>query len=80
MPTKRRSQGVVISFVYFSGKDSAAPPVAVLHLMNHFGAKNDQVIVSGDANAHHTVCGSTNTIEQCEFLLEFLIVKFGCNK
>ena len=75
---------VVFASAYFPGDDPDAPPGKVCQLIQHCKNKNIQYIIGCDANAHHTVWGSSNVNNRGKFLFDYLcandveILNNGC--
>ncbi|KAM8714846.1 hypothetical protein ACLKA7_001249 [Drosophila subpalustris] len=61
MPTACGEQEAVIASAYFPGDSNDAPPREVGALVEYCQRENLRWIIGCDANAHHTVWGSTNT-------------------
>ncbi|KAM8718659.1 hypothetical protein ACLKA7_001380 [Drosophila subpalustris] len=60
MPTACGEQEAVIASAYFPGDSNDAPPREVGALVEYCQRENLRWIIGCDANAHHTVWGSTN--------------------
>lgn len=68
----KEKKELIIASAYFPGEDAVSPPVAVQQLVHYCKKKNLQYIIACDANAHHTVWGSSDINNKGESLLEFL--------
>ena len=82
VPTVRGSTWVCIASAYFPGNTEEAPPSDVTSFISYCKKMNKQFIVGCDANAHHTVWGSTNINNRGESLLNYITtnnIDF-CNK
>ena len=53
--------------------DATPPPSLVRELLNEAKSKGIGVVVGADANAHHTIWGSTNVNERGELLFDYII-------
>ncbi|KAL7726559.1 hypothetical protein ACLKA6_010424 [Drosophila palustris] len=75
VPTASGEQEAVLASAYFPGDSSDAPPREVSALVEYCQDKRIRWIIGCDANAHHTVWGSTDVNKRGECLLEFLVSK-----
>ena len=62
---------VVISSIYMDGNQEC-PPEEMKRLVNHCETNRLPLLVGSDANAHHTLWGSTNINDRGTALLEYL--------
>ncbi|KAL7724938.1 hypothetical protein ACLKA6_007542 [Drosophila palustris] len=67
MPTACGEQEAVIASAYFPGDSNDAPPREVGALVEYCQRENLRWIIGCDANAHHTVWGSTNINNRVPF-------------
>ena len=72
VPTENGSRELVLASAYFPGDIDDAPSDLVNKLVSFCKQQNYQFIIGSDANAHHTVWGSTNINDRGERLLKFL--------
>ena len=72
VPTARGTSEVFIASAYFPGDTSEAPPPETAAFIKFCREKNKPFIIGCDANAHHTVWGSTDINSRGECLLDFL--------
>ncbi|XP_037931194.1 uncharacterized protein LOC119666005 [Teleopsis dalmanni] len=72
VPTECGTREIVIASAYFPGDADEAPPEAVTNLVSYCKSNNLQFIIGCDANAHHTLWGSTNINRRGQMLLEYL--------
>ncbi|XP_038107967.1 uncharacterized protein LOC119766704 [Culex quinquefasciatus] len=72
VPTTRGKQEVVVASAYFPGDQDVIPPPEVDALVRYCRAVNKPFLIGCDANAHHTIWGSTDVNERGEYLLEYL--------
>ncbi|XP_055622249.1 uncharacterized protein LOC129765838 [Toxorhynchites rutilus septentrionalis] len=73
VPTTRGKTAIIIASAYFPGDNVEIPPLEVAALVQHCKLKNKQFIIGCDANAHHTVWGSSDVNTRGECLLEYLM-------
>lgn len=75
VPMSRGKQDVIIASAYFPGDDTnLPPPEEVRSLVKHCKRRNKHLILGCDANAHHSVWGSTNNNKRGECLFEYLFL------
>ncbi|XP_055536770.1 uncharacterized protein LOC129725235 [Wyeomyia smithii] len=60
VPTTNGTQEVVVASAYFPGDEDDIPPSEVAALVRYCRSINKPLIVGCDANAHHTVWGSSD--------------------
>lgn len=72
VPTTRGITEVVIASAYFPGDALEVPPPEIVSFVNHCRKINKSFIIGCDANAHHTVWGSTDINSRGECLLDYL--------
>ena len=72
VPTTNGTQEVVVASAYFPGDEDDIPPSEVAALVRYCRSINKPLIVGCDANAHHTVWGSSDVNTRGEYLLEYL--------
>lgn len=63
---------IIMAAAYFPGDDNSIPPVATGSFINYSNQNNMKFIIGCDANAHHTVWGSTDVNNRGELLLNFI--------
>lgn len=73
VPTTRGKTEIIVASAYFPGDSVEVPPIEVAALIQHCKLRNKQLIIGCDANAHHTVWGSTDINVRGEYLFEYLI-------
>ena len=84
IPTLGGSQEIVLASAYFPGDEAEIPPIEVQELIEYCRQTNRQFIIGCDANAHHTVWGSSDVNERGEHLLDYIankhiyIINRGC--
>ncbi|XP_055840222.1 uncharacterized protein LOC129907842 [Episyrphus balteatus] len=66
-----RSEAVICS-AYLAGDSADLSFTPLQDLIDYCGRTGRQIIISCDANAHHTVWGSSNINKRGEYLLEFI--------
>lgn len=71
--TERGTREIVCASAYFPGDVHEAPPKTVQELIQHCQKAKIPYLIGCDANAHHTVWGSTDINDRGESLLNFLI-------
>jgi ubiquinone biosynthesis protein COQ9 len=69
LPTKLGSRQMVIASAYFPEDSNMVPPQEVRDLIKYCNTNRLQFLVGCDANADHTVWGSTDTNKRSEYLL-----------
>lgn len=72
VPTARGKADIVMVSAYFPGDAEDVPPPEIAALTSYCETKNIPLVIGCDANAHHTVWGSTNINPRGEYLLQFL--------
>lgn len=72
VPTTRGSAELIVASAYFPGDVTEAPPPEIASFVKFCRDNNKAFIIGCDANAHHTVWGSTDINSRGEGLLEFL--------
>ena len=72
VPTTRGKQEMVVASAYFPGDLDDVPPPEVAALVQYCRAVNKPFLIGCDANAHHTIWGSTDVNDRGEHLLEYL--------
>lgn len=72
VPTTRGKQELVVASAYFPGDQEDIPPPEVAALVRYCRAVNKPFLIGCDANAHHTIWGSTDVNDRGEHLLEYL--------
>ena len=65
------TERIIVGSAYLPGDDNL--PVEFMKLLDYCYSKNKHLIMRCDANAHHTIWGSTDINERCEILLEVLV-------
>lgn len=60
VPTTRGKQELVVASAYFPGDQEDIPPPEVDALVRYCRAVNKPFLIGCDANAHHTIWGSTD--------------------
>ena len=67
-------KNIVIGSAYFPHDDpDSPPPSAVEELVRACRGSGSQLIIGCDANAHHSIWGSTDTNQRGEYILQFLM-------
>ena len=72
VPTAGGSQEIVVASAYFPGDKDEIPPPEVAALVRYCRTANKPFLIGCDANAHHTIWGSTDDNNRGEYLLEYL--------
>ncbi len=68
------SKQIIIASGYMPSERHVLPPTPeVINLINHCKSNNVPLILGCDANAHHTVWGSTDVNEKGDSLFEFIM-------
>ncbi|XP_053956279.1 uncharacterized protein LOC128861928 [Anastrepha ludens] len=73
VPTDKGEHEVIIASAYLPGDEETAPTRELVALVNYCKENHLRWIIGCDANAHHTIWGSTNINARGECLLEFLL-------
>ena len=73
LPTTRGKTEILVASAYFPGELDEAPPQEVEQFITHCKRNNKQFIIGCDANAHHTVWGSTDINKRGECLFEYIL-------
>ena len=63
---------VIFTSAYFPGEEVEAPPAYMEELAQYSATHKIPIVVGCDANAHHTIWGSTDTNSRGESLFNFL--------
>lgn len=71
IPTTRGKTEAYVASAYFPGEEESIPS-EVAEFVNFCKASNKQFIIGCDANAHHTIWGSTDINDRGEHLLEYI--------
>lgn len=71
--TERGAHDIICASAYFPGEELSAPPIEVQDLVQYCRRTNTPFLIGCDANAHHTVWGSTDINVRGESLLEFIL-------
>ena len=71
--TERGKKEIIISSVYFPGDTKTVPQAKVQDLIKFCRSQRNPFIIGCDANAHHTVWGSTDINDRGESLFEYLV-------
>lgn len=72
VPTTRGKSIVNIASAYFPGDEEEAPTSSICEFVTSCRQQNQQFIICCDANAHHTVWGSSDINKRGESLLEYI--------
>ena len=72
VPTERGKKEIIIASAYFPGDTKIAPPSEVKDLVRYCKSQNKPFIIGCDANAHHTVWGSSDINDRGESLFEYI--------
>ncbi|XP_072401064.1 uncharacterized protein [Diabrotica undecimpunctata] len=64
---------LVVCSAYFPGDEALCPPSIISDIVAYCLGKGLQLIIGCDANAHHTVWGSTNINARGESILNFIL-------
>lgn len=75
VPSARGSREILMVSAYFPGDVDEIPPPEIAALVAYSHRHNIPFVIGCDANAHHTVWGSTNINTRGEYLLQFLSSK-----
>jgi hypothetical protein len=67
------THGTVVYASVYMAHGSHCPPTILQDLLNYCKLKNLPILIGSDANAHHTMWGSSDVNERGEQLLEFII-------
>jgi hypothetical protein len=70
---ERGKKEIVIASAYFPGDSETTPPAEIKQLIAYCKQKGLGFLIGCDANAHHTVWGSSNINRRGEYLFEYLI-------
>lgn len=73
--TKNGTHEIICASAYFPGEEIEAPPEAVQELVKHCRRRNVPYIIGCDANAHHSVWGSSDDNNRGESLLNYLFTE-----
>lgn len=73
--TEEGQKSWIICSAYFPGDQETCPPQAISDIVAYGLNKDLQIIIGCDANAHHTVWGSTNINKRGESLLQFILTE-----
>ncbi|XP_037930262.1 uncharacterized protein LOC119664997, partial [Teleopsis dalmanni] len=73
VPTLGGATDIVMASAYFPGDEVTIPPSEVQQLINFCKSTGRQLILGCDANAHHTVWGSSNDNKRGEYLLDYIM-------
>ena len=71
VPTTSGKQEMVVASAYFPGDQDDIPPSEVTALVRYCRSVNKPFLIGCDANAHHTIWGSTDVNQKSEYLLEY---------
>lgn len=72
VPTTRGKTEIAVASAYFPGDVPEVPPPEIASFVQFCKENNKSFIIGCDANAHHTVWGSTDINSRGESLLEYL--------
>lgn len=75
VPTINGKTEVIIASAYFPGDTEEVPTPEVAALVDYCKKLNKQFLIGCDANAHHTIWGSTNINKRGEHLLNYISSK-----
>ena len=70
---ERGKQEIVVASAYFPGDSDTTPPSEGRRLVAHLKKKGLNFLIGCDANAHHTVWGSSDINNRGEYLFDYLI-------
>ncbi|XP_072380731.1 uncharacterized protein [Diabrotica undecimpunctata] len=73
LSTKQGEKKLVVCSAYFPGDETLCPPSIISDIVAYCLEKGLQLIIGCDANAHHTVWGSTNINARGEYILNFIL-------
>lgn len=71
IPTSRGSTEAFVASAYFPGDEEPVPRV-IAEFISYCKTNNKQFVIGCDANAHHTIWGSSDINDRGEYLLEYL--------
>lgn len=75
VPTARGKSEILMVSAYFPGDAENIPPPEIAAIVHYSRIHNIPFVIGCDANAHHTVWGSTDINTRGEYLLQFLSSK-----
>ncbi|XP_038117009.1 uncharacterized protein LOC119769175 [Culex quinquefasciatus] len=73
VPTTKGKQEMVVASAYFPGDQDDVPPPEVAALVRYCRAVNKPFLIGCDANAHHTIWGSTDVNDRADTIMAELI-------
>lgn len=74
-PMNQSKRQIIIASAYFPGDTLDPPPEEVQRLIDWCSRKGTSLLLGCDANAHHTIWGSTDDNPRGEYLLEYISTK-----
>lgn len=72
VPTTKGKTEVAVASAYFPGDSPEVPPPEIVSFVSYCRQNKTSFIIGCDANAHHTVWGSTDINGRGECLLDYL--------